>query len=132
MRKLILFGVLPCLASCQTWGPTWSELSGRIYNITSIETGAIVITQIDGYAPNTVGGEPVKVTPGSHKLVLQAIPPGSVMGNIHYGEVTFDAKPCVRYYLNARFKTSTSPEWTPFIDYEEAVPGCQLPGAAPK
>ena len=133
MRKLMLWGAALCLAGCQTWGPTWSELTGQRYNLTSIEVGPIVINQIDGYTPSGGGPlEPVKITPGQHKVILQPVPPGSVMGNVHLEETTFDAKPCVRYYLNARFKTSTSTEWSPFVDHEEPIPGCQLPGAGAK
>jgi hypothetical protein len=128
MRKLMVFAVAASVSGCQTWGPTWSELSGQRYAMTSsaIEVGPTVINQIDGLTPNSGPLAPAKITPGLHKVVLQAVPPGGVSGLIHLEEITFDAKPCVRYYINARFKTSTSTDWAPFIDYQESIPGCQV------
>ena len=135
MRNLMIFTAALFLAGCQTWGPTWSELSGQRYAMTStaLEVGATSINQVDGYTPNSGPFQPVKMTPGTHKIVLQPIPPAGVMGLVNLQEITFDAKPCVRYYVNARFKSATSTDWTPFVDYEEPISGCQIPTAsAPK
>ena len=131
MRKLIVLAVATCMYGCQTWGPSWSELSGQRFTLTSsaLEVGPTIISQVDGYTPSGGPLQPVKISPGQHKVVLQAVPPGSVTGIINLEEMVFDAKPCVRYYVNARFKTATSTAWTPFVDYEEKIAGCQIPAA---
>jgi len=135
MRRLMIWIAATLLVGCQTWGPTWSELSGQRYSLTSaaIDVGPTTISQVDGSSPNNAPGQPVKITPGVHKIVLQAASPRGVMGLAHPQEITLDAKPCVRYYVNARFKTAASTDWAPFVDYEERVSDCQIPAAgAPK
>jgi hypothetical protein len=116
------------LAGCQSWGPTWSELMGTRYSdITSMTEMPVVVTMVDGTSPGTRPLEAIKVTPGPHKLVLQATAPPGVTGLLALEQTEVDFKPCVRYYVNARFASSTSDNWRPFIDREEKIPGCQLP-----
>jgi hypothetical protein len=123
--------LLLVVVGCQTWGPTWSELIGVRYgDITSLTDGAVVVSTVDGLSPNTAPREAIKVTPGMHKLVLSAVPPGSVVGMINMEATEVDFKPCTRYYINSRFAASTSTAWRPFIEREESIPGCRLPAPA--
>jgi len=132
MRKLpALALLLPLLSGCQTWGPTWSEVTGVRYNVSTMGVGPVVINLLDGYSPNNIPGQPIKVTTGKHTLMLQVVPPGSVVGLVNMEQTTVDFAPCVRYYINGRFDSSTSTDWRPFIDYEEKIAGCQLPGTPP-
>ena len=129
MKRLAACAAVLLFSGCQTWGPSWSELIGVRYNdITSMTDGPVVVNLVDGASPGTAPREAIKLTPGQHKLVLQAIAPGAIAGagqlNMEATEVDF--KPCVRYYINARFAASTSTSWQPFIDYEEKIPGCQV------
>ena len=129
MKRLAACAAVLLVAGCQTWGPTWSELTGVRYNdITSLTDGPVVVNLVDGTSPNGAPREAIKVTPGVHKLVLQAIPPVPIAGgmqlNLEATEVDF--KPCMRYYINARFTASTSTTWRPFVDYEEKIAGCQI------
>ncbi|MEP6678407.1 MAG: hypothetical protein ABJB78_03850 [Betaproteobacteria bacterium] len=78
-------------------------------------------------APLTAPRETIKVTPGMHKLALQAIPLGSRAGQINVEATEVDFKLCTRYYVNARFTASTSASWRPFIDREETIPGGKAP-----
>jgi hypothetical protein len=119
------------LGSCQTWGPTWSEVTGVRYTAPSLGVGPVLINQIDGSNPGNSPGQPIKITPGHHTLVLQVIPPSSVMGLVNLEQTVLDAAPCKRYYLNGRFAASTSTDWKPFVDYEEQISDCQAP-APPK
>ncbi|HEV2977511.1 MAG TPA: hypothetical protein VG425_07975 [Casimicrobiaceae bacterium] len=119
------------LGSCQTWGPTWSEVTGVRYTAPSLGVGPVVINQIDGSNPGNAPGQPIKITPGHHTLVLQVIPPGSVAGLVNLEQTVLDAAPCKRYYINGRFAASTSTDWKPFVDYEEQISDCQVP-ASPK
>jgi|SRR5450755_2833598 hypothetical protein len=113
------------LGSCQTWGPTWSEVTGRRYDIPALGVGPVEISQLDGYSPGNSPGQPVKITPGRHTLVLQVIPPASVMGLVHLEQIVLDAAPCKRYYINGRFAATTSTEWKPFVEREEQISDCQ-------
>jgi hypothetical protein len=96
--------------------------------MTSLTDGPVVVNLVDGATPGGPRGQAIKVTPGVHKLVLQAIPPDPIPGgsqlNLEATEVDF--KPCTRYYINARFAGSTSTSWRPFVDREEQIPGCQV------
>jgi len=131
MKKLTAFAALLFVVGFQTWGPTWSELTGSRYNdLVSMTDGAVVVNQVDGLAPTNSPWDPTKLTPGPHKLVLQAVPPSSVMGLVNLEQTEVDFKPCVRYYINARFASSTGTAWRPFIDHEETIADCQVPAPA--
>jgi hypothetical protein len=119
------------LGSCQTWGPTWSEVTGVRYTLTSLGVGPVLINLIDGSSPGNTPGQPIKITPGRHTLTLQVLPPASVSGLVDLEQTVLDAAPCKRYYINGRFAASTSTDWKPFVDYEEQISGCQAP-APPK
>ena len=52
MRKLSLLLVPAVLAptlltGCQTWGPTWSELTGQRYNVTIVNRRPAIIDRVD-------------------------------------------------------------------------------------
>jgi hypothetical protein len=34
----------------------------------------------------------------------------------------------VRYYINGRYETRLGLDWTPYIGYQESIPGCTVPG----
>ena len=131
-KAIVKTGVVASVAllgACQTWGPTWSEVTGARYNIPSLDVGPVVINQLDGVSPGNAPGEAVKMTPGRHTLILQVVPPPSVTGLVDMAKTTLDVAPCTRYYINGRFNNATSTSWKPFIDKEERIPGCQSPAA---
>ena len=100
------------LDGCQTWGPTWSEVTGQRYNVTITNRRPAIIDQVDnqGAFPDP---RLIKITPGG--------PPLHVM--------MLNAEPCKRYYINAQFDTTITQQWTPVIDYVEPIAGCQVPAA---
>jgi hypothetical protein len=118
------------LGACQTWGPTWSEATGRRYSAPELTTGPVTINLVDGSNPGNSPGQPIKMTPGKHTLTLQVTPPPSVVGLVDLEKILLDAAPCKRYYINGRFATSTGTQWKPFIDHEEPISGCQVPAPA--
>jgi hypothetical protein len=129
MKKSLAVGATSLLlAGCQTWGPTWTEVTGaRFDDMASMTIGPVLINLIDGSSPLQGGPrQPIKVTPGKHTMQLQAVPPDPVMGRIALEEITVELQPCMRYYINARFSSSTSTEWRPFIDKAEGIAGCQV------
>jgi hypothetical protein len=126
MRKLPLLMIPVLLAGCQTWGPTWSEVTGQKYNVTISNRRPAIIDRVDdqGAFPDP---RLIRITPGEHRLVVQGPAPGWPGGPpLHV--MMLNAAPCKRYYINAQFENPVAPNWTPVIDYAEDIPGCQLPG----
>jgi hypothetical protein len=132
MNKLILLTVPALLApmfltGCQTWGPTWSELTGARYNVTIVNRRPAMIDRVDdqGAFPNP---NLIKVVPGEHRLVVQGPAPGWAGGPpLHV--MMLNVEPCKRYYINAQFANSIAQEWTPVVDYVEGIGDCVVPGA---
>ena len=117
------------LAGCQSWGPTWSEAIGDRYYRTSLNRGPTIIERVDGGTPLPPGRHvATRFEPGQRVLTLQSVPqrPGW-SGTLQ--DFTFTAEPCKRYYINAQFDNTISPQWTPVIDYVEPIAGCQVPAA---
>lgn len=132
MRKSFLM-LVPVLAAplflegCQTWGPTWSEVTGQRYNVTIPNRRPAIIDRVDNEGsfpdPNLI-----RITPGEHRLVVQGPAPGWAGGPpLHV--MILNAEPCKRYYINAQFATTITQEWTPVIDFVEPISGCQVPAA---
>ena len=130
MRKSLLL-LIPAvvaplfLEGCQTWGPTWSEVTGQRFNVTITNRRPAMILQVD-----TQGSFPdpnlIRIEPGERRLVVQGPAPGWAGGPpLHV--MMLNAEPCKRYYINAQFANTITQEWTPVIDYVENISGCQLP-----
>jgi hypothetical protein len=132
MRKLYLLlmpaMLLPAfLTGCQTWGPTWSEITGQRYNVTIVNRRPAIIDRVDDRGafpdPNLI-----RVEPGPHRLVVQGPAPGWPGGPpLHV--MNLNVEPCKRYYINAQFDTTITTQWTPVVDYVETIPGCVVPGS---
>lgn len=134
MRKTKLMLLVPALVGatmlegCQTWGPTWSELTGARYNMTIVNRRPTSINMVDnqGAFPDPVL---VRVTPGERRIVLQANAPGWP-GGPRLEVMNLNVEPCKRYYLNAQFENTISPNWTPVVDFVEPIAGCTVPAPA--
>jgi hypothetical protein len=118
------------LAGCQTWGPTWSEVTGRRFNVTEMNVGPTVINLVDGRSPASPIGGAIWIEPGQRRITLTAPTPTMWPGGSWIVEYELNAEPCKRYYIVARWDNPLAPRFTPFIDYVEIVPGCQVPEAA--
>jgi hypothetical protein len=130
--------MLPCaiallagaLASCQSWGPTWSEVTGVRYTIVMNRT-ATSINLIDGTNPGPApppGVPYYKLTPGTHIVEIQALnPTPGWVGDMSLRRVELNFEPCKRYYLNAQFANPLLSQWTAVVDYVETIAGCRLP-----
>jgi hypothetical protein len=131
-RTLLLPLAAVALAGCQTWGPTWSEVTGRRYDVVTMNTAPMVINLIDGNGsfPNTPG-TPIWITPGKHRISATAVPlSGGWTGGTDLVEFELDAQPCKRYFIVARYENPLGPSWTPFVDEIQTIAGCKLPDAA--
>jgi hypothetical protein len=112
------------LAGCQTWGPAWSELSGARYTtIDPDRREAILIRAGDESIGNV---PPFKFAPGTYDVQVQSPVHNRFRGTIKTIRLTLE--PCRRYYINAQFADSVRPEWTPVVDYVEAIAGCRAGG----
>ena len=134
MRKLGLVLLPLALAGCQTWGPTWSEVTGQVWTIPPAEfnTAPTGVNLIDGSGAfqRTPGYGGIKVEPGTHTLVLQAAPiSAGWTGGTDLETFKVDFAPCKRYYINAKYDTRLSVSWKPFIDYVEPIAGCTVTAA---
>lgn len=132
MRKSFLM-LVPVLAAplflegCQTWGPTWSEVTGQRYNVTIPNRRPAIIDRVDNQG-SFVDPNLIRIEPGERRLVVQGPAPGWAGGPpLHV--MILNAEPCKRYYINAQFANTITQEWTPVIDFVEPISGCQLPAA---
>jgi hypothetical protein len=120
------------LASCQTWGPTWSEVTGQIFQLPreASTVAPTMVQNIDGNGafPNK-RGMPIKIEPGERQMVLAAAQLSRWPGGTDLETMKLNAAPCVRYYINGRYDNKLGVSWTPYIGYEESIPGCTVPGA---
>jgi len=127
MRKLYLFAIPALLAplflgGCQTWGPTWSEITGQRYNVTIVNRRPAVIDRVDdrGSFPNP---NLIKIEQGEHRLVVQGPAPGWPGGPpLHV--MMLNTEPCKRYYINAQFDSTITQQWQPVVDYVEPIGDC--------
>jgi len=125
MAPLLLAPTL--LSGCQTWGPTWSELTGARYNVTIANRRPAIIDRVDdqGSFPNP---NLIRVAPGEHRLVVQGPAPAWTGGPpLHV--MMLNVEPCKRYYINAQFVTTITQAWTPVVDFAETIGDCVVPGA---
>jgi hypothetical protein len=121
------------LTSCQSWGPTWSEVTGVRYNIVMNRTPT-GINAIDGQNPGPrppIDAPFYKLTPGNHIVQAQALNPNpGWISNEALKRVELNFEPCKRYYINAQFVNLIDSDWTAVVDYVETIVGCRLPTPA--
>jgi hypothetical protein len=108
-------------AGCQTWGPTWSELSGaRFDNLTALNRKPALIEKVDDQSAYPT--YPIKLEPGTHVVLVQG--PYRQPGRGDLKTITINMEPCKRYYVNAQFDNLVRPNFEPVIDYVEPIAGC--------
>ena len=125
-RAMLVMPVAVAIAGCQTWGPTWSEVSGSRYNRAIALRQPAVIEKIDGNSafPN----RPIKIDPGTHVIEVSAVAPRPRPGGSPLKTMTLDVKPCKLYYINAQYQNSVDYDFQPVIDYVDDVAGCKATG----
>jgi len=117
--RTILIVFAATLFGCQTWGPTWSEVTGERYYATTLNRFPASILLIDGYSPTQQ--RPVKLEPGRHVLALQS------RGYVR--DMTLEVAPCKRYYVNVQYASPIVPEFSGVVDYVEDIAGCTVVAA---
>jgi hypothetical protein len=122
--RMLAAGALALAAtSCQTWGPTWSEVTGVRYNRTIADRWPARIVAVGNTSVFTM---PYKVAPGAYTVEVESPRHGGFAGTLQ--TFTLNIEPCKRYYLNAQFKDPVQPEWTPVVDEVEPIAGCRVTG----
>ena len=122
--KLTLAIVAIALSGCQTWGPTWSELTGvRYTKINPDRRGAILIRAGDETISPSM---PFRIAPGTYEIQVQSPVHNRFRGSEQ--DMTLTIEPCKRYYINAQFDNPTTPNWHPVVDYVQPIAGCRTPG----
>ena len=124
-RRLLVVVPLVLLSSgCQTWGPTWSEVTGRRYNMAIEWRRPAIIERINDQG--AFANDPIKVEPGMKRIVMGSIDPQPRPGGSNLEVVNMDIEPCKRYYLNAQYKNNIDIEWKPVVDWVESIAGCTV------
>jgi hypothetical protein len=101
----------------------YSQIDGRRYYRTPIDTYPVSITQIDG---KTEVFRPALVEPGTRQVTVQA-PPGAAASFGQTRTIALQVAPCTRYYLVAVKSSPLANDFTVRVDYEEPVSGCTPP-----
>lgn len=126
-KKLLLALFLPLVVpGCQTWGPTWSEVTGKQYvavRDTTLFRRPAIIEHIDDQGAFV--SDPIKVAGGTHRIQVSAPVPGW-RGGSDIKVMNLEMQPCKRYYINAQFENNVSQNWTPVIDYVDPIAGCSV------
>jgi hypothetical protein len=108
-------------AGCQTWGPTWSEVTGVRYHRAIADRWPARIVAVGNDA---VFQTPYKVAPGAYRLAVESPRHDGFPGTIL--EMTLNIEPCKRYYVNAQFAGPVGPDWRPVVDEVESIAGCRV------
>src|SRR4051812_17915943 len=111
------------LGACAT-GYHYSQLDGKKYIQTNIDTYPLQVTAVDGKSTALTG--PVLVEPGAHQVAVQTFP-----HKLHRlcveRTLPLDVRPCTHYYIVAGKATPISSDYSVKVDYQEPVPGCTAP-----
>jgi hypothetical protein len=121
LRTIAVAALALIVAGCQTWGPTWSEVTGVRYHRAIADRWPARIVAVGNDA---VFQTPYKVAPGTYRLVVESPRHDGFPGTIL--EMTLNIEPCKRYYVNAQFAGPVGPDWRPVVDEVESIAGCRV------
>jgi hypothetical protein len=110
------------LSGCATWGPTWSEVTGRRFNLAVVDRRAVEIVSVGGRT-GWANNDLLRVEPGRQRVVVASFPHAGFPGG-RQEEFVLDIEPCRRYYLNGQFENNLSPRFEIVIDQVETIAGC--------
>ncbi len=125
-RALLVAPFALLAASCQTWGPTWSEVSGTRYNVALVNRQPAVIEAIDGQSAFPT--RPIKIEPGHHEIQITGVSQRPRPGGGELKNIALDLEPCKLYYINAQYANPVDVDYAPVVDYVDTIPGCRVPG----
>ncbi len=113
------------LAACASVGDNYhfSQLYGKRYFPTSIDTYPVSIVSVDGKSSPSF--KPTLVDPGLRQITVQGPPGGANLAQ--QKTLDLEVAPCTRYYLVAVKQNRLESDFTVRIDYQEPVSGCTPP-----
>ena len=117
-----LAAVVAGSTGCAGLKQPFSQVDGRRYFLTNIDTFPVLIIRVDD---RDTLDNPTFIEPGLRKVVVQGPPDGAR----RFGEQrTFElnAAPCKRYYLVAVKPNRLVADFTVRIDFEEPIGGCSI------
>ncbi len=123
----ILAALALAVSACATTPYSDSQLDGRRYHTTNIDTYPVLISKVDGVSP-PLRENPVRVQPGKRSVVVEA-PPGGALRQGDSRTIELDVAPCTRYYLVAQKTSRLASDFEVRIDHREPVSGCTPPKA---
>jgi hypothetical protein len=122
MRVLpICIAALILAAGCASQAP-FSYVQGNRWLKAELDTFDVIILSVDGKDYIQRGDSPLMIDPGMRTIVVQ----GPMVAGIRPEErtLTLDAKPCTRYWLEAKKSTRLSQDFEPRINHSEPIGGC--------
>lgn len=117
-------GLVLLLQGCAA-GTTYSQLVGERYYTTNMDTYPVLITSVDGQSTTA---NPVPVTPGMRRIVVQG-PPGGARFTV-FEPLMLDVKPCTRYYIVAVKANPLDANYTPKVDFAQPLGQCKPPATS--
>jgi hypothetical protein len=114
------------LSACANLDYHYSQISGKRYHVSDIDTYSVSILRIDGQSTIL---HPTPVDPGLRKILVQG-PADGVSREGRQKEIALDVKACTRYYLVAVKPTWIASDFDVRVDYQEPVGGCTPPPPA--
>jgi hypothetical protein len=82
------------------------------------------IDRIDGQSTDNPRS-PYPVVPGTHTILVSfQSPRGVTMIADQLKNLTVEVKPCLIYYVNARYANMTTTDWTPVVGAVELIAEC--------
>jgi hypothetical protein len=126
-RLALVLAVSLVVPACQTWGPTWSEISGERVSRATANRRPAIIERIDDQG--AFAGYPIRVEPGMRRILVQG-PDLRRPGGGTLQAFDLAVEPCKRYFINAQFDNPIEPTWKPVVDHVEPIAGCLVPAPA--
>jgi len=126
--RLAVVAATLAASACQTWAPTWSEVTGWDFVLgLSADQSDVDIVRVDdqsvGMGRRGPGVHAFKLTPGRHRVEVGR---GPALRDRKFLAVEF--APCRRYYIVRQFASPTDhDDWTPVVARIETISGCRLP-----
>ena len=123
-RPALAACLVALLSGCASTGFHYSEVDGRRFNTTNIDTYSVVISRVDGRSP-LVNDPPVRVDAGMRTIEVQGPPTPTNPGE--FRSIALDVKVCTRYYLVAVKPNRLDNDFSVRVDQQIPVPGCTPP-----
>jgi hypothetical protein len=111
-------------AGCAT-PDSFSYLQGERWRRAELNAFDLTIVSIDGSHRIQRPGQPLRVEPGTRRIVVQG-PPAAGFSSGEQRTLTLEIQPCMHYWLEARKSNSLSQDFEPRVNRSEPISGCAV------